>query len=190
MLKVSNISKCYGNKKALNNLSFEIKEGETLGIIGQNGAGKSITFKILMNFIQPTSGDILWNNHPIKVENRYQFGFMPEERGLYQNETILNQMLYFGELHGMSHLDLRINLDKWMQKLDVVGRKTDKVKNLSKGNAQKIQLIAVLMFHPKLIILDEPFSGLDPVNAQILSDAILETKKLGSMIIFSSHNMG
>ena len=114
---------------------------------------------------------------------------MPEERGLYQNETIINQMTYFGELHGMNHLDLRINLRKWMKKLDVVGDFNDKIKDLSKGNAQKIQLIAVLMFEPKLIILDEPFSGLDPVNASLLNDAILELKSKGSMIVFSSHSM-
>lgn len=114
---------------------------------------------------------------------------MLEERGLYQNETIINQMTYFGELHGMNHFDLRTNLRKWMKKLNVVGGFNDKVKDLSKGNAQKIQLIAVLMFEPKLIILDEPFSGLDPVNAGLLNDAILKLKRKGSMIIFSSDNM-
>lgn len=189
MIELKHVSRNFNNTVAVDDLNFKLSSGETLGIIGQNGAGKSTTFRMIMGFIEPSKGQILVDGKLVNEKIRNSFGFMPEERGLYQNETIINQMTYFGELHGMSHLDLRINLRKWMKKLDVVGGFSDKIKDLSKGNAQKIQLIAVLMFEPKLIILDEPFSGLDPVNASLLNDAILELKSKSSMIIFSSHSM-
>ena len=189
MIELKHVSRNFNNTVAVDDLNFKLSSGETLGIIGQNGAGKSTTFRMIMGFIEPSEGQILVDGKLVNEKIRNSFGFMPEERGLYQNETIINQMTYFGELHGMNHLDLRINLRKWMKKLDVVGDFNDKIKDLSKGNAQKIQLIAVLMFEPKLIILDEPFSGLDPVNASLLNDAILELKSKGSMIVFSSHSM-
>ena len=189
MIELKHVSRNFNNTVAVDDLNFKLSSGETLGIIGQNGAGKSTTFRMIMGFIEPSKGQILVDGKLVNEKIRNSFGFMPEERGLYQNETIINQMTYFGELHGMNHLDLRMNLRKWMKKLDVVGDFNDKIKDLSKGNAQKIQLIAVLMFEPKLIILDEPFSGLDPVNASLLNDAILELKSKGSMIVFSSHSM-
>lgn len=189
MIELRHVSRNFNGKTAVDDLNFKLYPGETLGIIGQNGAGKSTAFRMIMGFISPSKGQILVNNKLIDERVRSTFGFMPEERGLYQNETIISQMTYFGELHGMSHLNLRTNLRKWMKKLDVIGNFNDKIKDLSKGNAQKIQLIAVLMFEPRLIILDEPFSGLDPVNADLLNDAILESKRKGSMIIFSSHSM-
>lgn len=189
MIELRHVSRNFNDKTAVDDLNFKLYPGETLGIIGQNGAGKSTTFRMIMGFISPSRGKILVNNKLVDEKVRSTFGFMPEERGLYQNETIINQMIYFGELHGMSHFNLRTNLRKWMKKLDVVGNFDNKIKDLSKGNAQKIQLIAVLMFEPSLIILDEPFSGLDPVNADLLNDAILESKRKGSMIIFSSHSM-
>lgn len=189
MIELRHVSRNFNNTVAVDDLNFKLSSGETLGIIGQNGAGKSTTFRMIMGFIEPSKGQILVDGKLVNEKIRNSFGFMPEERGLYQNETIINQMTYFGELHGMNHLDLRMNLRKWMKKLDVVGDFNDKIKDLSKGNAQKIQLIAVLMFELKLIILDEPFSGLDPVNASLLNDAILELKSKGSMIVFSSHSM-
>ena len=189
MIELKHVSRNFNNTVAVDDLNFKLSSGETLGIIGQNGAGKSTTFRMIMGFIEPSKGQILVDGKLVNEKIRNSFGFMPEERGLYQNETIINQMTYFGELHGMNHLDLRMNLRKWMKKLDVVGDFNDKIKDLSKGNAQKVQLIAVLMFEPKLIILDEPFSGLDPVNAELLNNAILELKRKGSMIVFSSHSM-
>ena len=189
MIELRHVSRNFNDKTAVDDLNFKLFPGETLGIIGQNDAGKSTTFRMIMGFIAPSKGQILVDGKLVNEKIRNFFGFMPEERGLYQNETIINQMTYFGELHGMNHLDLRMNLRKWMKKLDVVGDFNDKIKDLSKGNAQKIQLIAVLMFEPKLIILDEPFSGLDPVNAELLNNAILELKRKGSMIVFSSHSM-
>ncbi|WP_346677524.1 ABC transporter ATP-binding protein [Ligilactobacillus aviarius] len=189
MIELKHVSRNFNNTVAIDDLNFKLSSGETLGIIGQNGAGKSTTFRMIMGFIEPSKGQILVDGKLVNEKIRNSFGFMPEERGLYQNETIINQMTYFGELHGMNHLDLRMNLRKWMKKLDVVDDFNDKIKDLSKGNAQKVQLIAVLMFEPKLIILDEPFSGLDPVNAELLNNAILELKRKGSMIVFSSHSM-
>ena len=189
MIELKHVSRNFNNTVAVDDLNFKLSSGETLGIIGQNGAGTSTTFRMIMGFIEPSKGQILVDGKLVNEKIRNSFGFMPEERGLYQNETIINQMTYFGELHGMNHLDLRMNLRKWMKKLDVVSDFNDKIKDLSKGNAQKVQLIAVLMFEPKLIILDEPFSGLDPVNAELLNNAILELKRKGSMIVFSSHSM-
>ena len=189
MIELKHVSRNFNNTVAVDDLNFKLSSGETLGIIGQNGAGKSTTFRMIMGFIEPSKGQILVDGKLVNEKIRNSFGFMPEERGLYQNETIINQMTYFGELHGMNHLDLRMNLRKWMKKLDVVSDFNDKIKDLSKENAQKVQLIAVLMFEPKLIILDEPFSGLDPVNAELLNNAILELKRKGSMIVFSSHSM-
>ena len=153
MIELRHVSRNFNGKTAVDDLNFKLYPGETLGIIGQNGAGKSTTFRMIMGFISPSKGQILVNNKLIDERVRSTFGFMPEERGLYQNETIISQMTYFGELHGMSHLNLRTNLRKWMKKLDVIGNFNDKIKDLSKGNAQKIQLIAVLMFEPRLIIV-------------------------------------
>ena len=139
MIELRHVSRDFNNKTAVDDLNFKLSPGETLGIIGQNGAGKSTTFRMIMGFIAPSKGQILVDNKLIDEKVRRNFGFMPEERGLYQNETIINQMTYFGELHGMSHIDLRINLKKWMKKLAVVGNFNDKIKDLSKGNAQKVQ---------------------------------------------------
>lgn len=189
MLEIKNINKTFKDKQAVHDLSFDLEEGSILGLIGQNGAGKSTTFRMILDFIKPTSGKILWNQHTISAADRSKIGFMPEERGLYQNESIESQMLYFADLHGMKHRELKIKLAEWMKKLEVVGKPSSKISSLSKGNAQKVQLIAVLIFKPELIILDEPFSGLDPVNADLLIQEIINLRNQGSMIIFSSHNM-
>ncbi|KLI74998.1 MULTISPECIES: ABC transporter ATP-binding protein [Lacticaseibacillus] len=184
MLELKNVSKRYGTFTALSDLSFQLRPGEIVSLIGQNGAGKSTTFHIILNFIQPTQGTVKGDPDYLK-----QLGYMPEERGLYPKETIQSQMLYFAALHGMDRKTAKQELHQWMQKLNVIGEVTDKVESLSKGNAQKVQLITCLMFKPKLLILDEPFSGLDPVNAELLIDALLEAKQQGTMIIFSTHNM-
>lgn len=188
MLKLENINKTFGNKVAISNLNFEVNEGQILGLIGQNGAGKSTTFRMILDFIKPDSGKILWDNQEF-VRSEISIGFMPEERGLYQRETIINQMNYFADLHGMPRAKMRIELKEWMKRLGVVGELEDKIESLSKGNAQKIQLIATMLFKPKLLILDEPFSGLDPVNANFLLKEIQRAKEDGAVIIFSTHNM-
>lgn len=183
MIEFQNVTKNFGKFNAVKNLSFRINPGEILSLIGQNGAGKSTTFHMLLDFIKPSSGNILMKNDKLSI------GYMPEERGLYLKESIKNQMLYFASLHGIKKNDCLKLLKKWMEKLNVSGTINDKVETLSKGNAQKVQLISCLMFKPDLLILDEPFSGLDPYNASLLIKAILEAKNNGAMIIFSTHNM-
>ncbi|MBS9335107.1 ABC transporter ATP-binding protein [Fructobacillus sp. M1-13] len=189
MIKISHLNKSFGDHQAVSDLSFTIDPGEVLGLIGQNGAGKTTTFRMILDFIKADFGSITWNDKPITDTMRQQIGFLPEERGLYQKETIENQVIYLAELHGMNKQQARKELQDWLNKLQVVGKPTDLVQTLSKGNAQKIQMILALIFKPKFIILDEPFSGLDPINAAIFMDTIKELKKQGAMIIFSSHNM-
>lgn len=189
MLKVEGLTKSFGDMKAVDNISFEIPDGEILGLIGQNGAGKSTTFRLILNFIEQDRGIILWDGQPIKEEDYNIIGYLPEERGLYPKVTIEDQLIYFGKLRGKTKKEIVPLIDKWMDKFQVKGKKTDKVKSLSKGNQQKVQLIATLIHEPKLVILDEPFSGLDPVNAELLKQGIVELKDQGSCVIFSSHNM-
>ncbi|MBS9335639.1 ABC transporter ATP-binding protein [Fructobacillus papyrifericola] len=189
MINVSHLNKSFGDHQAVADLSFTIKPGEVLGLIGQNGAGKTTTFRMILDFIEADSGSITWDGQPISDEERRQIGFLPEERGLYQKESIEEQVLYLAALHGMDKQAAKEALTDWMNKLQVVGKVDDLVQTLSKGNAQKVQMILALIFKPRFIILDEPFSGLDPVNAGIFMDTIKELKKQGAMIIFSSHNM-
>lgn len=189
MLEVKNLVKTFGNYTAVDNISFEIPDGKILGLIGQNGAGKTTTFRLILDFLTPDSGTVLWNGHKLTDKDYNTIGYLPEERGLYPKVSIQDQLIYFAELRGKTKKEIEPKIDEWMEKFKVKGKKTDKVKALSKGNQQKVQLIATLIHEPKLIILDEPFSGLDPVNAELLKDGIIELKKNGSCVIFSSHNM-
>ncbi|QEA59321.1 ABC transporter ATP-binding protein [Leuconostoc koreense] len=189
MIQLTNLNKTFGQKIAVSDMNMTLTEGKVMGLIGQNGAGKTTTFRMLLNFIKPTSGTITWNDQPITQNDKQRIGFLPEERGLYQKRTVEEQILYFAELHGMKRSDARIALKDWMKRLDVVGKASDKVQSLSKGNAQKVQMIASLIFEPSLLILDEPFSGLDPVNTSLMMDEIMRLRDNGAMIIFSSHDM-
>ena len=189
MLEVEGLTKAFGEMKAVDNVSFRIPDGKILGLIGQNGAGKSTTFRLILNFLDQDKGMISWNGQPINEEDYNIIGYLPEERGLYPKVTIEDQLIYFGRLRGKSKKEIVPLIDKWMEKFLVKGKKTDKVKSLSKGNQQKVQLISTLIHEPKLVILDEPFSGLDPVNAELLKQGIIELKDQGSCVIFSSHNM-
>ena len=189
MIQLTNLNKTFGQNIAVSNMNMTLTEGKVMGLIGQNGAGKTTTFRMLLNFIKPTSGTITWNGQPITQNDKQHIGFLPEERGLYQKRTVEEQILYFAELHGMKRSDARIALKDWMKRLDVVGKVSDKVQSLSKGNAQKVQMIASLIFEPSLLILDEPFSGLDPVHTNLMMDEIIRLRDNGAMIIFSSHDM-
>lgn len=189
MLEVEGLTKAFGEMKAVDNVSFRIPDGKILGLIGQNGAGKSTTFRLILNFLDQDKGTISWNGQPINEEDYNIIGYLPEERGLYPKVTIEDQLIYFGRLRGKSKKEIVPLIDKWMEKFQVKGKKTDKVKSLSKGNQQKVQLISTLIHDPKLVILDEPFSSLDPVNAELLKRGIIELKDQGSCVIFSSHNM-
>lgn len=188
-LKIDKVRKSFGDKIAVDNLNMVVKPGEVMGLIGQNGAGKTTTFRMILNFISADQGKITWQDGPITQEIKQKIGFLPEERGLYQKMTVEDQILYFAELHGMKRSDARIKLQDWMKRLEVVGKPTDKVQTLSKGNAQKIQFIATLIHEPEFLILDEPFTGLDPVNTELLRNEIKRSRNKGAAVIFSNHNM-
>lgn len=188
MLKIKDIQKNFGDLKALDDVSFDVNDGHILGLIGQNGAGKSTTFHSILNFLH-YQGTITWNDQPITEDNFNQIGYLPEERSLMPKLTVEQQIVYLARLKGKTAKEIRPQIDIWLQKFAVKGTKKDKIKDLSKGNQQKVQLICTLIHHPKLIILDEPFSGLDPVNSDLLKKAIFEAKDQGAAIIFSSHDM-
>ncbi|KZK41884.1 ABC transporter ATP-binding protein [Lactococcus cremoris] len=188
-LKIDKVRKNFGDKIAVDNLNMVVKPGEVMGLIGQNGAGKTTTFRMILNFISADQGRITWQDGPINQEIKQKIGFLPEERGLYQKMTVEDQILYFAELHGMKRADARLKLQDWMKRLEVVGKPMDKVQTLSKGNAQKIQFIATLIHEPEFLILDEPFTGLDPVNTELLRNEIKRSRDKGSAVIFSNHNM-
>lgn len=191
MLQVEHLRKTFGNKVAVDDVSFEIQPSTILGIVGQNGSGKTTVFRMILNFLTPeNNGRVLWQNKPMQMATLYNtVGYLPEERGLYEKMTIEQQIMYFARLRGMKKADINNKIDEWMTKFNVKGDRKDKIKTLSKGNQQKVQLIATLIHEPALVILDEPFSGLDPVNAEYLMQGILELRDKGSCIIFSSHNM-
>lgn len=188
-LKITNVSKRFDEKIAVDNLSMTVTDGQVMGLIGQNGAGKTTTFRMILNFIHADQGTINWNNVPIDMSTKRRIGFLPEERGLYQKMTVEDQVLYFAELHGMKRSDARTKLNEWFSRLEVVGKLSDKVQALSKGNAQKVQFIATLIHEPDFLILDEPFTGLDPVNTELLRNEIKRFRDNGAAVIFSNHNM-
>lgn len=189
MLEVKNLRKTFDDYCAVDNLTFTVKPGTIMGLIGQNGAGKTTTFRLILDFLKADRGEVFWDGRPIGKNEYDIIGYLPEERGLYPKVTIQDQLLYFAQLRGKTKKEIEPKIDEWMERFQVKGKKTDKVKTLSKGNQQKVQLIATLIHEPKLIILDEPFSGLDPVNAELLKEGILSLKNSGSCVIFSSHNM-
>ncbi len=189
MLEIKGVSKSFPGVKAVDDVSVTIEPGEILGLIGQNGAGKTTLFRLILKLLKMDSGEILWNGGEINEKVLDEIGFLPEERGLYPKRKIEDQILFFAELRGKRRSETAEKIDGWFEELQVKGKKTDKIKTLSKGNQQKVQLICTLIHEPKLIILDEPFSGLDPVNAGLLAKSIKKAKERGASIIFSSHNM-
>ncbi|AUI72478.1 ABC transporter ATP-binding protein [Companilactobacillus alimentarius] len=188
MLKIDNISKKFDKLQALDQVSFNVEDGQILGLIGQNGAGKSTTFHSILNFLH-YQGTITWNDETINEKSFDEIGYLPEERSLMPKLTIEQQIIYLARLKDKSAKEIRPQIDDWLKKFAVKGDKKDKIKDLSKGNQQKVQLICTLIHNPKLIILDEPFSGLDPVNSDLLKQAIITAKENGAAIIFSSHDM-
>lgn len=188
MLHIDHLSKSFGKKEVLKDISFDIATGEICGFVGKNGAGKTTFFHSLLNFVN-YHGDIQFNGHPFTRADYFNLGYLPEERSLMPKLTVFQQVHYLAKLKGMTSKDVKEKLPLWMERLEVKGKITDKIKSLSKGNQQKIQLIITLIHEPDLIILDEPFSGLDPVNTALLKEVILEEKKRGATIIFSDHVM-
>ena len=189
MLDVKNVAMSYGNVKAVQNLSFTIKPGEIFGLLGTNGAGKTTTFRMIMGLIKPKEGSISYFNHDVSYDDVNTIGYMIEERSLLTKITVKELMMYLGQLKDVTKEDIETRLDYWLERFDISSYKMKKVKELSKGNQQKIQFIAALINNPKLLILDEPFSGLDPINTEIFVSAIRDFQKQGAMVIFSSHQL-
>jgi len=187
-LKINNIVKTFGSKEVLHGLSFQVEKGKALGLLGRNGAGKTTTIRLMMSLFEQNSGTIELNGEKFDPRN-HQIGYLPEERGLYPKKKIFDQLMYLGQLRGMSKKALKSNIDYWLERLDVSEYKDKNLETLSKGNQQKVQLASTFLCSPDIIILDEPFSGLDPVNSQILKDIIYEQIKGDKLIIFSSHQM-
>lgn len=189
MLQVKNITKYYGDNLAVDNLSFTVKDGEIFGLLGSNGAGKTTTFRIIMGLLDSNSGSVTLNGKKIDYNMTDQIGFVTEERSLLTKMTVREQVIYYGRLKGLSESEILKRLDIWLEKFQITDYKNRKIKELSKGNQQKIQFISAVINNPKLLILDEPFTGLDPINVGQLKDAIYELQKNGCSIIFSSHQM-
>ena len=189
MLEVKNVSKSYGEFKAVDNLSFKVKEGEIFGLLGANGAGKTTTFRMIMNLLTPDEGTITLNGRKIDYDVTDEIGFLTEERSLLLKLTVKELMIYYGTLKSMKRDEIENNLKYWLKKFNIEQYENKKIKELSKGNKQKIQFISAVIHKPKLLILDEPFSGLDPINVDMFIDAINELKEKGTIIIFSSHQM-
>lgn len=189
MLKVENVTKYYGDFLAVDNLSFEVKDGEIFGLLGVNGAGKTTTFRMIIGLLDKTSGTITLDDKPIDYTQTDKIGFLTEERSLLLKLTVLEQAIYYGVLKGMRKSAVEKKLDELLERFNIKEYKNRKLKELSKGNQQKVQFITAIINDPKLLILDEPFSGLDPINVQLFMDVIMDLKKKGTSIIFSSHRM-
>ena len=187
-LEVRDLSKSFGGNEVLHGISFSVESGNALGLLGRNGAGKTTTIRILMNVFKGNAGSVLLDGKPFDPA-KHQIGYMPEERGLYPKKTVSEQLIYLGMLRGLSAKKAKENMKKWLAKMEVSEYENWKLETLSKGNQQKVQLAQTLITDPKIIILDEPFSGLDPVNSQILKDVISEQIQQGKLVIFSSHQM-
>ena len=188
MIEIKNVSKSFGKVQALDDVSFQVDKGDVFGLIGQNGAGKSTLFRSMMNFFDDYSGEILYDGKPIAKVPLEKIGFLPEERSLSPKKTIEEEIRYFARLNQMDSIP-KETLEKWFDRFEIKGNLTDKIKSLSKGNQQKVQLLAAVIYRPEFVILDEPLSGLDPYNIRLLEDIIKELNSMGMTILFSSHNM-
>lgn len=189
MLEVKNARMLYGDLVAVDHLSFKIEPGEIFGLLGTNGAGKTTTFRMIMGLLDPTDGEILYNGKKVGYHNVNEIGYMIEERSLLTKISVKDLMLYFGQLKDMEPKVILERLDYWLKRFDITDYKNKKIKELSKGNQQKIQFISAIINNPKLLVLDEPFSGLDPINMELFVEVIRDFQKKGSMVVFSSHQL-
>lgn len=189
MLKVENVTKKYGELTAVNNLSFSVADGEIFGLLGLNGAGKTTTFRMILGLLDDYSGKITIDGQKINYKLTDKIGFLTEERSLLTKLTVSEQLIYYGVLKSLSYDEINKKIDYWLERFDISSYKNKKIKELSKGNQQKVQFISAIINDPKLLILDEPFSGLDPINVELFKNIILELKNKGTSIIFSSHRM-
>lgn len=187
-LEVKNLYKSFSETEVLHGISFSVESGKALGLLGRNGAGKTTTIRILMKVFNANSGEILLEDKPFNPKE-YQIGYLPEERGLYPKKKVSEQIIYLAKLRGISSSEAKKNTKKWLERLGVLEYENRNLDTLSKGNQQKVQLVQTLVCNPSIVILDEPFSGLDPVNAQVLKDVVRELINENKIVIFSSHQM-
>lgn len=189
MLHIQNITKNYARHRALNNVSLRIKKGQLHGLLGPNGAGKTTLIRIINQIIAPDSGTILFEGEPLRPDHSNKIGYLPEERGLYKKMKIGDQLIYLGQLKGLSKRESKLRIREWLERLEMGDWIDKKIADLSKGMQQKVQFVATVFHEPELIILDEPFSGFDPVNAKTIQNEILKLHQKGSTIIYSTHRM-
>lgn len=187
-LEAKNLEKSFGEKRVLRGVSFAAESGRALGLLGRNGAGKTTSIRIVMQVFPPDGGEVLLDGERLHTD-RVRIGYLPEERGLYPKKPIFEQLVYFGRLAGLSKKQTVQNAERLLKRLEVTQYRDKRLETLSKGNQQKIQLVATLIADPQIVILDEPFSGLDPVNAQLLKDVVRELIAQGKIVLFSSHQM-
>ncbi|MFD5898115.1 ABC transporter ATP-binding protein [Streptomyces sp. NPDC060366] len=188
-LEVDRVRKSYGKRRAVDDMTFDIRAGELFGFVGSNGAGKTTTMRIILGVLTPDAGEVRWRGRPVDFAARRQFGYMPEERGLYPRMKVGEHLRYLGELHGMSSAAARKAAGRWIERLEVSTYASEEVQNLSLGNQQRVQLAAALVHEPKALVLDEPFSGLDPVAVDVMRDVLAERAAEGVPVIFSSHQL-
>ncbi|MEY2191684.1 ABC transporter ATP-binding protein [Neobacillus sp. BF23-41] len=188
-LILENVTKRFGDFVAVDDLSLEIPEKEMFGFLGANGAGKTTTFRMILGLLDSSGGKITWDGKPIDYSSSHLVGYLPEERGLYPKLKVRDQIVYLARLRGMQKTEALAELRSWLERFKIQEYENKKVEELSKGNQQKIQFIAAVVHKPKLLILDEPFSGLDPVNVEMLKESVLSLKESGATIVFSSHRM-
>ena len=189
ILEINNVVKQYGNYKALNSVSLTVPKGSIYGLLGPNGAGKTSLIRIINQITLPDSGEVVLDGEKLASKHVQYIGYLPEERGLYKTMKVGEQCLYLAQLKGLTKQEAKKQLDFWFEKLEITGWWNKKIQELSKGMAQKIQFVVCVLHKPKLLILDEPFSGFDPVNANIIKDELLELNKNGTSVIFSTHRM-
>jgi ABC-2 type transport system ATP-binding protein len=188
-LLVEHVSKAFTNVQAVDDLSLEVRQGGIFGFIGPNGAGKTTTIRMILDIIRPDAGKITWNGKPVSDVPRRAWGYLPEERGLYPKMAVDEQLIFLARLYGMSKTQVERDLTEWLERFQITQNRHKRVEELSKGNQQKIQFLATILHDPEILIMDEPFSGLDPVNVSMLKDAFMEMHRRGKTIIFSTHQM-
>ncbi|GAA0941144.1 ABC transporter ATP-binding protein [Virgisporangium aurantiacum] len=188
-LEISHLSKRFGDVVALDDMTFDVRAGELLGFVGSNGAGKTTAMRVVLGVLEPDAGEVHWEGRPLTLDTRRQIGYMPEERGLYPRMKVRDQLVYLARLHGMSTSDARASTDRWLDRLGVTARRDDEVQKLSLGNQQRVQLAASLVHDPRILVLDEPFSGLDPVAVDVMSEVLREKATEGIPVVFSSHQL-
>ncbi len=189
MLEVDHVRKSFGSVSAVSDVAFRIEEATTFGLLGPNGAGKTTTMRMILGILVPDGGRILWNGAPVRSDSRRHFGYLPEERGIYGKMKVREQIAYFGKLHRVREPDLSKRVDRWIERLGLSVYADRPCSELSKGNQQKVQVACAAVHTPTLLVLDEPFSGLDPVNADVLLAVLNEMRSNGTTLILSSHQM-